>query len=346
MPGNPAKRGRKLAEALRAQGIDPDAMLTAAPGTHKQTATAPNVRTIGMEALNAPQRPHPPAPAPARVIPAGPQLRHEVDTRAASDLSALADQLQPGLTCRIERTRPTWAAGWVEDLQIDDHDLGAVLEYISAEHGGQMYRATVIGIEGQQLYTARIPISGPPRRRGRLLPRSAWDGTDDETPRHIPQQTNHAPAFDLKDLGALFATLQNHGADRGESVIAAVREMTTQSARTTADLLRAVMQQRADEKKGGGFREHLQEFVNASHAIEEVREVLGVHNAAPAKDDETGGLMRGVLTQAAAQMIKDGMANDAQRTQAPAQPPPGFRRVQPRRAPPTPPTNGAGPVKP
>jgi hypothetical protein len=275
-----------------------------------------------------------------------------VDTRAANDLAALADQLQPGLTCRIERTRPTWAAGWVEDLQIDDHDLGAVLEYISAEHGGQMYRATVIGIEGQQLYTARIPISGPPRRRGRLLPRSAWDGTDDDAPRATPQaQQHHAPALDLAGLGALLAQLQNGNTDRGETVIAAVREMTQQSARTTADLLRAVMQQRAEEKaerKGGVFREHLQEFVNASHAIEEVREVLGVHNAAPAKDDdETRGLMKGVLTQAAAQMIRDGMANDAQRSNAPAQPPPGFRRVQPRRAPaPTPPTNGAGPVKP
>lgn len=278
-------------------------------------------------------------PPPLHRASTGPATRNESDRRNASELSELAEKLNAGMSVRLERTRPTWAAGWVEDVMIDDHDLASVIDYVNQEHGGQMYRATVIGVDGAPLYTARLPVSGPPRRQGKILPRSWWTGDDPEpriaNPIAQPQrEQTAAPGFDLNAIVNLVSQITSQGRERQDTLVDSVREMNAQNQATTTKLLTALMSHREQERQGGGLRDQLRELVQAKQAFEEVQEVLGV--APPTRDQNPSGeddMMQSVMKEAAVGIIRQGLQNDANRTQqpsAPRQPPPGFRRVEPR----------------
>lgn len=320
MAGKPQRRIRQLREALSAQGIDPDALRTAAP----------SAQTPGLEDLprvSAGARTHARAPG-------GPVTRSTIDQRTAADLTALAAQLAPGFCVRLERTRPTWAAGWVEDLPIDDHDLGAVLEYLRDEHGGQLYRATVLGTDGAELYTSRVPIAGPPRRRGRVLPRASWEGSDND---HAPTVAAQAApqGLAIADLVQLVQAMQSTSGERQETVLEAVREMTNQTQTSTRELVRAVLETRSAERTQGGLQHQLREVVEATHAIEEIREALAVPDGGPR--GEPANPMRTALGAAAAEVLAEGMRSEMRRQHRPhppqsAQRPPTIIR---RRQPPT-----------
>jgi hypothetical protein len=280
--------------------------------------------------------------------------RATIDQRTAADLTTLAAQLAPGFTVRLERTRPTWAAGWVEDMPVDEHDLGAVLEYVRDEHGGQLYRATVLGTDGAELYTARVPVAGPPRRRGRVLPRSAWEGGDDDARApNVAAPQAAAPGLQVSDLVQLVQAMQSTGSDRQETVLQAVREMTNQTRQSTSELVRAVLETRATERQQGGLQQQLREVVEASQAIEEIREALAVpEQNAPARGNADP--MSGALQQAAVSVLAEGMRSEMQRRTQPTpaqpqprpgvqqahakRPPPNFQRVQPRARQPRPPS--------
>lgn len=337
MAGNPKKRARELQAALQAApNVDPDELHTAAP--------APGAVTRGLTPLDTDQpgytrthaRTHAHArtrarePEPVHRVPIGPTTRNSVDQRTAADLATLANQLAPGLTVRLERLRPTWAAGWVEDVPIDDADLGGLLEYLSHEHGGQMYRATVLASDGSQLYTARVPVAGPPRRRGRVLHREQWEG--------LPDPTTAAPVVaqverrsDLADTVALMRELTKQSDDSRAATLEAVREMQKASERQTQALLGAMFR---GNNPAPDFREQLQQFRQTAEAVDEIREVLGggERNAAPAapSDDDRPQVNR-ILERIAADALSQGLRNDAQRGAAPSAPPQPQRAPQPAR---------------
>lgn len=329
MAGNPKKRARELQAALAAApNLDPDELHTAAP--------RPGPATRGIEPLDAEgggyahARTHARARAretPMHRVPIGPTTRNSVDSRTALDLATLANQLQPGLTVRLERLRPTWAAGWVEDVPIDDADLGGLLDYLSHEHGGQMYRATVLASDGSQLYTARVPIAGPPRRRGRVLPREAWEGLPE------PGQVVHAPSApqaqssQLGDLVQLMQAMQGQGDARQDATLGAVREMVQAQQRQTADLMTALFRNNAPPN----LRAQLNELVSATQAIEEIREVLGgpARDAPPPASDDDRPQVNRILERIAADALSQGLRNDATRGQAPSAPAPQQRPAQP-----------------
>lgn len=330
MAGKPQRKIRDLRAALSSAGIDPDALQTAAPSTTTTTAPRPTPGIEDLPRVGAHARTH------AHPRPTGPVTRAAVDQRTASDLANLASQLAPGFVVRLERTRPTWAAGWVEDLPIDDQDLGAVLEYVRDEHGGQLYRASVLSSDGAELYSARIPIAGPPRRRGRPISRAAWDGADDERQHNTAPAPSSSPqGLQMADVVALMQVMQQSKGTNQDAVLEAVREMTSQTQRSTSELLRAVLQQRSEERKTNGLQHQLREVVEASQAIEEIREALAVHADAPpqaGRDDSDP--MQEALKQAAVSVLAQGMQNEMRRgPPAPGQPPPGYRRVQPRPTP-------------
>jgi hypothetical protein len=319
MAGTPKKRDRQLATLLREQGIDPDALRTVSPGVEPLEPGAPGAT-----------RAHARARAPvhareARSFPMGAETRRAVDVRTADDLQALAAQLSPGFTLRIERLRPVWAAGWVEDYPIDDGSLAAVLEYLRDEHGGQVYRGTVLGADESQLYVCKIPVAGPPRRRGRVVTRDAWEGNPSESaagaaasPVAAPAA---APASQLSDLIALLDAVQRQNTERQEVTLGAVREMVQGTQRSQAELLAALAARGNGNGAGESLHERLQELIQASQAIDELREVIGSGAPAPAAaaaEQSTG--MRAVLERAAADMLVQGWQNDQaqQRTRAPA----------------------------
>jgi hypothetical protein len=328
MAGKPKTRLRELQAQLQAAGIDPTRPVVQAP-----RPAAGGVEPLGDDTPRARARAR--EPAPHRINPIGPTTRNTIDSRTAEDLERLAGQLAPGLTVRLERLRPTWAAGWVEDLPIDDGDLGGLLDYVSHTHGGQVYRATVLASDGSQLYTARVPVAGPPRRLGRVVNREVWEGFEAPSSTAAAPAQAPAPASSTRELVELLGALQHHNDARQDATIGAVREMVQAQQRQTADLLAAFFQQQPPQ----GLRAQLHELVQATEAIEEIREVLGApeRSSAPqAQPPQERSLMRGALEQLAADALRQGLANDAARARVPPVPP-GFRRVQRRPvAPPAP----------
>ena len=331
MPGKPIKRARVLAEALRAHGIDPDNLTTPAPMPPR---AASNVQPLEQPRARAREDRQ---PTPIRTAgPSGAQTRGAVDRQTADDLDRLAGQLRPGLLVRLERTRPTWAAGWIEDMPLDDHDLAAVLEYVSAEHGGQTYRASVISHEGAILYSSRLTIAGPPRRRGRVTSRDAWDGLAE--PERQPER-HQEPQIDLVALFNVISTQQREArAEQAE----ANRQRDTQIDRLVASLLADRRQAAAPPPPPPSLRDQLREVVQATQAVDEIREALTVDTPPRGRSPERSPLA-GVIEQAAGAMLAQGMANDqaARRQQPPQQPPQRQRRMvqehqapQPQRTPP------------
>jgi hypothetical protein len=299
MAGKPKARARLLAEALREHGLDPDNLTTPAP-----TPTG-NVQSLGEPTHASARARESRAPTPIR--PTGPQTRQAVDSRTADDLDKLARQLQPGLTVRLERTRPTWAAGWIEDMPLDDHDLAAVLEYVSQEHGGQTYRASVLSHEGAILYSSRITIAGPPRRRGRVTSRDAWDGAEEHRADSRPER-HEPPALDL--IG-LFTVISKQQAEARAEQAEANRQRDTQIDRLVASLLTDRRQANAPPPPAPSLRDQLREVVQATQAVDEIREALSV-DAAPRGRAPDRSPLAGVIEQAAGAMLAQGLQNDQQ----------------------------------
>jgi len=92
------------------------------------------------DALSTPEPMRAPAPARARMREAptpirrggylGASSRAAADSAAATELNGLAQALRPGAQVRIERVRPSWAAGWIEDLTLDVGGLGELYEHL------------------------------------------------------------------------------------------------------------------------------------------------------------------------------------------------------------------------
>ena len=306
MPGKPKARARVLAEALREHGIDPDNL----------TTPAPRPPTGNVQAITEPTHAHAHAHArqPTPIRPTGPTTRAAVDARTADDLDRLAAQLRPGLTVRLERTRPTWAAGWIEDMPLDDHDLAAVLEYVSAEHGGQTYRASVLSHEGAILYASRITIAGPPRRRGRVKNRDQWDGAESHTERH-QEQHQAAPQMDL--IGLMRVLNEQQAAARAEQA-EANRQRDQQIDRLVNSLMQDRRAANAPPAPLPSLRDQLREVVQATQAVDEIREALTV-DAAPRGRADNRSPLAGVIEQAAGAMLAQGFQNDQAARAAAAQ---------------------------
>jgi hypothetical protein len=193
-------------------------------------------------------------------------------------------------------------------MPLDDHDLAAVLEYVSAEHGGQTYRASVLSHEGAILYSSRITIAGPPRRRGRVTGRDAWDGASDEHRADSRPERNEPPALDL--IG-LFTVISKQQAEARAEQAEANRQRDTQIDRLVASLLTDRRQANAPPPPAPSLRDQLREVVQATQAVDEIREALSV-DAAPRGRAPDRSPLAGVIEQAAGAMIAQGLQNDQQ----------------------------------
>lgn len=218
-------------------------------------------------------------PSPVRPLPIGVQTRTVTDDAQAGAMKKLSRFLKPGVTLRIERTRPSWAAGYLEDHPIEvDEGIQHLLEHLREEHGGQHYRLTALGPGDQVLYTGSIPVAGPVRDRGKPITRADWEERPTPAPVAAPRQTSAlgelAPLMQVM-ITAMTAQSQT----QTQALLAAVKEIAEANADSTAELIQTLAAARpATEptQNPSGMNAQLTELLGAVRSIEGVKRALGV----------------------------------------------------------------------
>lgn len=288
MAGRPKRRARLQETARRIDPAPspasiPDAKTESAARAHNAQARAP-----------ARARDIPRPPSPLRPVPLGPQTRGFSDSAQSASAQLLSAYIRPGVTVRIERTRPSWAAGFIEDYPVDTEDgstgLAQLYEHLRDEHGGSLYRVTVLAAGEEPLYAGAIPVAGPVRERGRKITRDDWDPPADRGGRaavaaQAPSsgaQSDLMPGL-LASVGTFLQLFMTQQAEAAKSAQNSVKEMINASQKQTSDLVSAVLQVRSDEQQRGGVSGQVGELVRSLGALERARKAFGA--AAPAATD-------------------------------------------------------------
>lgn len=331
MAGRPKTRA-KLEQQQSSEILDAD------------TAPSPDTARTPRDARAAPTRAHAygqagPVPRTANAAGAyvGPHARNVADQVAGSELAELSRALRPGTTVRVERLRPSWAAGWVEDLELDRGGMRELYDHVAGEWGGQKYRLSPLLPSGAAAFSATLAISGPPLHEGRRIDRDEWDGFKPRTQRAV-NTTAPAAAAAAPDLGGLLGFFKlfmdtNNAATAAQ--LESVRELARSSAAQNQDLLTALAERDGDRAGRQTFAAQLGELVTASKALDGVRKVLGGptrNSKAEAEDDP----MAGALKEATKHFMTNAMGSFFQKksSSAPQHRPP---QGPPRRPMPPPP---------
>jgi hypothetical protein len=290
MAGSPAKRARRelaerIARELIQQGAIPEA--TRAP-----------TRTRAREG-----EPMPPGVVrlPTRAaVPLGPQARAAVDTHTTDALAAFAAHLGPGIVCTVERTRPTWCAGWVCDVDLEDGTLQELRGYLRDECGGESYRVSAI-YDGRPVYTAKVNIAGPPRNAGKIINRDAWDAQREGRAPATPATPAASPGFDLFGKDGLLSLILTESRESRNSTLNAVKEMTEHTSKTTAELVDAFAKEARANRQSSTLAEQIGHMQRDVAAVDGLRQSIVEANPVPPEpddDDEHGGTRRLVRTAA------------------------------------------------
>lgn len=240
-----------------------------------------------------------------------------LDQREADDLRLLQEQLAPRARVRIFRARPTWAAGWVEDLSLRNGVVGELLEYLRDEHGGQDYTIQVLGRDGQTvLYESELPIAGMVRRRGKPCTRDQWEGIETDVVKPQPTAAAVSPAlgFDPFQMFDRMVTMQSEAAK-------STRELVDKLHTNTMDLVESALEQKTTREKQGSPVEQIRELVTLKRELDDAHAELGGSEkpaAAPVQTEDD------VFKSVAKDVLKTAFMGEKK---APA----GLRRVMVRR---------------
>lgn len=331
MAGAPKRRARRLAQA----GVDPvpsynpldsvvipDAVVTNTntPEGVSMPATPPRPSSSNVHAM--PQRQ---PPRRANAAPVGTETRRIGDRHFADALEQLAAVLEPENVVTIERLQPTWCTGYLEDFVLTP-DLAGVNElrsYLRDTYGGKVFRVSVLYANGQPAWESRINIDGPPRYEGALIFRDRWNG--DKAPEvrqpvqqqlqqhQQPQQQSTASVFsDLKEVLGFAIEFATAGSrDRDDKMVAMMREASVQQ----KELVQSILQRDTATAKSQSFVGQLGEFVTASQAIDQVRDMLAPAGEREAPNEE--GLVDGAMREAMKGYIGKAMGSFAQQGMGP-----------------------------
>lgn len=266
----------------------------------------------------------------------GPEARGVADATAADEMRRLASVLRPGVQVRIERLKPGWAAGWIEDLTLDTGAVGELYEQLREEWGGASYRCTVLQANGLPAFELRISVAGPPRHEGKRIDRDAWTGERSSNPAPAPvvQQAPQQQS-DISGILSVFQMIMDTNARATQVQIDAMRELSSQSAAQNQGLIESIVNARTTETRGGSLAGQLTELMEANRAIERVKRNFGA--AAPASgggEGEDDG-MGGVVKEAAKQFFSNVIASEFARG--------GQQRPQPQQRPGQPPAQARPP---
>jgi len=244
MAGSPKKRARKLAMANDQVFDDTDTVREALTDS---TPDSPPQTSPYAPAHNAPARArareeNAPPSMQSRNLAPGPQTREVIDHSIADEIAKLSAELKPGLIARIWRTRPSWAAGWIEDTPLDTGKLADLLTYLSDEHGGQVYRITLLLPDGRPYQETSIPIAGPPRRRGRPVDRDTWEGqaAAAAAPQPAAGQQGQRSGENLDQLVKLFATLLDQLTHNSDKQFQNFKDSITESRRESQEMFKTI----------------------------------------------------------------------------------------------------------
>lgn len=304
---------------------------TAAPKTSQKT-----VQDAIPDAVQsrAPARAHYARPSPVRPLPIGASTRAVTDESQASAMRSLAEHVRPGITLRIERTRPSWAAGFLEDFPIepDSGGINGLLQHLRDEHGGQHYRLTALGAGDQVLYTGSIPISGPVRDQGRPITRADWE----EKPVAVPKQTNPLSEFAplIQVLGTLVQAFSAQQEKQTTAMLGAVRDIAARSASATSEIAQALAERAPAQDAIAvrpGMGDQLTELLSSVQAIEQVKAALGVKpggkQSAPLEEE---GALDGAVKEVSKRFMTEALTGMLMRGRNPAATPAPTQRVPPR----------------
>ena len=349
MAGSPKKRARIEAQKRQAaaqparsprakRSSDDDEIPDAVPSRAPARAPAPAHHARALHETE-PARPLRPAPTPLRHALIGAGTRAAADDAQAETMRHLAELIKPGVEVRIERSRPTWATGWIEDYPIASvgDGLQDLYQHLRDEHGGQLYKLTVLASGQHPVYVGSVAIAGPVKVGGRIVGREAFEPPARD--RQPAAAAPSAPAAQPFDLGAIVAlagqaltAIMSSQKESAQLQIEAVRDMVRSSQKQTSELTSAVLQVRSDERDRTGIAGQLGELAEAFTAMDAVRKRFGA-----AKDAEPTDEMQGALAEATKGFLSNVMTSMATRQQPPRRPrlrrpapPPGpIRSVRP-----------------
>jgi hypothetical protein len=297
MAGSPTKRKRREA-AARATEAPP--LITPAPMREALPTTDEPAIAVAAEHTHARARaPNAPAHAPARAtapgrrpaIAPGPAVRAAADASVAAQLGAATRALRGAVIVRIERLRPHWCSGWLEDYALDDGDVGELLPYLRDEWGGESYRLTVLGPDNVAISDHKQPIAGPPRDRGRVINRDVWEGrapVATAQPVAAPQ-----PAAVTSPDQSLINTAFNMMRDANRAQFDAVKEMRASDSKQMAELIQSINRRTENDgrPKGPSFVEQVNEIVASTQALNDMREAIAIEPPPRAEGDESDGML-------------------------------------------------------
>jgi hypothetical protein len=323
MAGTPKKRARQLAaETLKNAAATLEATAAGETTVADATVLPEGARARARVGIRGTPSDTAAARMPPPVKPAaGQRTREAVDRSQVSVMTKLAQQLKPGLTVRIERLRPHWCAGWLEDYPLEDPDaMGEFYTYLREEHGGQYYRLTVLGAGEQQLYQAQVPISERPKDRGRFIDRAAYEGQQQPRTSNATTQAAPAPApgtgfGDMLAAATGFIQLILAQSEKtNAATLQSVQTMVEANQRQTSELASAVLQVRSDSRPAS-FGEQLGEILDATRSLDTVRKALGGTQRAGAaqRGDDDDDDMRLLTREAKRAFLTNAMSGMFQR---------------------------------
>lgn len=242
----------------------------------------------------------------------GPQARAAVDQAQAATLQSIAALLRPGVTLHIERTRPTWCAGWCENFTIEPgEDLAGLYEHVKAEWGGGRYRIFVLGGGNSELgLEGSIAIAGEPRHEGRPLVRDTEPISSSSA-----RGANPAPAAGgIETMFPVVAGVLKMFFDQQERVstaqLTAIRDTQQAQRDQTTALVNAALERRERETETArppSFAQQVNELAGAFQTMQRAQRLFG--SAAPKRKSDDDDDNRGALHEMSKQFMGAAMAS-------------------------------------
>lgn len=239
----------------------------------------------------------------------GAETRRVIDHQQADALRDVAAMLRPGVTMLIERLEPQWAAGFLAYYELESGRLVDLYSYMKETWGGKRYKLTALTPQGKPAWETRLNIAGVPLDEGTPLQR------DIVAPAALPPP---APVQQQPTDVALFKLLMEMGREDRKTMKETFTEMARSHAEQTRGLVSAVTRRDEDQRERGSFVQQLGEVLQATQAIEDVRNVLAPTPRESKKDDEgEGSELRGAAREAMRDFFKGVIGTQLTRAGAP-----------------------------
>lgn len=277
MAGRPKTRAKLAAEAAAAaaqQGDIPDAVAQPPAQTYARAFPPRGF----------------PAPVAAREPPVhrlGQRVRDASDHANATAFEKATQAMPAVQLVRITRTKPAWAAGFLEEYALED-GFSELLEYVRDEWGGAKYKLEMLLPDGAVGAVHSLAVAGPVRQYGKVQRREDWFG-DETAPRNRVQNRNDdAGGAGGAGLIELCRLMMDQATRTSEQTMAAVRELASTSAKENRELIAAVVNQREnnDQRRGGSFSEQLGEILESAKALDGVKKQLAPAERRSKRDDD------------------------------------------------------------